>query len=529
MIQLFKECEVKFRLTESESCLVFPSRRCAVECRDFKRRHSPDPTYSSTIRIAEYTLALQHTATSPDASDPITCLLAGPAILYIVIFQKELAAIGKRFWQHSGEGVSARFASFCLRVIEKNRRAIDFSGDEKDGKKLGSSQRYLQYPNNADDQHAMTDLALQESSKSEMDVFVEERYGRNLDLRTVQHAKTVLKKRIAGVLGDDDKVQGTANDSVAYKLRNLDSVNESHVFLFPSGMSAIYNAHRLITKLRPSQKTVQFGFPYLDTLKIQERFGSGCHFFGNGDQNDLEELQALLESGSSSISALFCEFPSNPLLKSVDIRKLRDLANKHNFLIVIDETIGNFVNVSVLEFADIVVSSLTKIFSGDCNVMGGSTINQIFEDNVWCEDAVFLERNSRTFVDRIKVINENAILLANYLDSHPKVVQVHYPLFTDRPMYDSVRRNDGGYGGLLSIILEDEASAKRFYDNLHVAKGPSLGTNFTLASPYTILAHYTELDWAKTFNVCRWLVRVSVGLEPSEELVQTFAKALDSV
>ena len=68
---------------------------------------------------------------------------------------------------------------------------------------------------------------------------------------------------------------------------------------------------------------------------------------------------------------LITEFPSNPLLRSPNLQRLRDLADKYEFLVIVDETIGNFVNVEVMPYADIVVNSLTKVFSGDANVMGG--------------------------------------------------------------------------------------------------------------------------------------------------------------
>lgn len=71
---------------------------------------------------------------------------------------------------------------------------------------------------------------------------------------------------------------------------------------------------------------------------------------------------------------LVTEFPSNPLLRSPNLRRLRALADKYEFLIVVDETIGNFVNVEVMPYADVVVSSLTKVFSGDANVMGGRSV-----------------------------------------------------------------------------------------------------------------------------------------------------------
>jgi cystathionine gamma-synthase len=92
-------------------------------------------------------------------------------------------------------------------------------------------------------------------------------------------------------------------------------------------------------------------------------------------------LEILLQTEHNSdpnvppILALFTEIPSNPLLRCADLPRLRRLADKYDFLIVVDETIGNFVNVEVLPYCDIVVSSLTKVFSGDSNVMGGRCVS----------------------------------------------------------------------------------------------------------------------------------------------------------
>lgn len=111
-------------------------------------------------------------------------------------------------------------------------------------------------------------------------------------------------------------------------------------------------------------------FPYIDTLKILEKWGPGCLFYGHGSSADIDDLEERCKGGEKYL-ALFCEFPGNPLLKSPDLHRLRLIANKYNFAIVVDETIGNFLNVNILPFADIIVSSLTKVFSGDSNVMGG--------------------------------------------------------------------------------------------------------------------------------------------------------------
>jgi len=124
----------------------------------------------------------------------------------------------------------------------------------------------------------------------------------------------------------------------------------------------------------------------VDTLKVLEKWGPGAHFYGHGSDEDIDVFERLLASSNSprdlrvnggrrssspSILALFCEFPSNPLLRSPNLKRLRALADEYNFLIVVDETVGSFVNVHVLPDVDMMATSLTKIFSGDTNVMGG--------------------------------------------------------------------------------------------------------------------------------------------------------------
>lgn len=115
-----------------------------------------------------------------------------------------------------------------------------------------------------------------------------------------------------------------------------------------------------------------------------QKWGPGCHFLGHGLDADIDELETIIAREISDsplippILALFTEFPSNPLLRSADLPRLRALADKYDFLIVIDETLGNFVNVEVLPYADMVASSLSKVFSGDANVMGGRLVWLLF-------------------------------------------------------------------------------------------------------------------------------------------------------
>lgn len=105
-------------------------------------------------------------------------------------------------------------------------------------------------------------------------------------------------------------------------------------------------------------------------MKVLTRFGHGCVFYGHGTAEDLDELETNLQGGEKYL-AFFCEFPNNPLLNTPDMKRILKLADEYDLIIVVDETLGTFVNVDVLSHADIICTSLSKIFSGACNVMGG--------------------------------------------------------------------------------------------------------------------------------------------------------------
>jgi cystathionine gamma-synthase len=141
------------------------------------------------------------------------------------------------------------------------------------------------------------------------------------------------------------------------------------------------------------------------------------------------------------------------------------------------------------------------------------------------QDAHAILRNSVDFIDRNTIINQTAEALADWLSVHPDVQTVYYPK-QSAPLYEAVMRPDGGYGGMMSITLHSHMCQRTFYDALDVAKGPSLGTNFTLVCPYTLLAHYHELDFAMSYNVPPNLLRISVGLESIDELRSKFEAAM---
>ncbi|OZJ01533.1 hypothetical protein BZG36_05502 [Bifiguratus adelaidae] len=552
--KLEKKCLDKFGAAH-EKAMLFPSERTALRCRQFLDRYYVKGRSQAEIpslpRIAEYKITTDGAKLSY-------------VNLFIVLFPQEAFPIAKQFWQHTGDGISSRMAEYCLRHLSNSERAVSTippadMADNSDQRTPGpnkmtkaKSSRYGSkngFRSPSSPINGSKPLAEDLSDADHM-TYVEERYGRNLASPFADRCKVAIRRRIAGIVIESD---ASALDHLQSSItlvgaednghRGVGSLSEDDVYLFPCGMSAIFNTHRFLLGARGDRKSVCFGFPYIDTLKVLQKWGPGCHFFGHGEASDIDQLEKLLQSGER-ILALFTEFPSNPLLKSADLHRLRTLADQYDFAIIVDETVGNFVNVAVLEWADVVVSSLTKIFSGDSNVMGGSMVlnpnrryyeslkqfmaNE-YEDLMWAEDAIFLERNSRDFKDRSHKINQNAEAVCEFLQTSGKVVKVFYPKFTSTKLYEACKTQCGGYGGLFSILFDSEKRAEQFFDALAIAKGPSLGTNFTLACPYTILAHYTELDWAKQFGVAKELVRVSVGLEDRDQLVKTFANALEAL
>lgn len=168
-------------------------------------------------------------------------------------------------------------------------------------------------------------------------------------------------------------------------------------------------------------------------------------------------------------------------------------------------------------------------------------LQEQYEDIYFSEDAIYMERNSRDFRPRIQTINRNASLICTYLHSltspsspSSSVKKVYYPKYSDtKGNYDARLRKEAdhsepGYGGLFSVTFRSLAASSAFFDALPSHKGPSLGTNFTLACPYTVLAHYLELEWAAGWGVEEGLVRVSVGLEGEEVLKGWFEKAVEA-
>lgn len=423
--ELAQEIIARFGNPEYEATTLFPSPNTARVCHSFiLSRISREEAHK--IRVLDFV----------PTKELETELSTTQSLLSCVIYPKEHAKIAKQAWQHTGDGVSSRRGEFCLGALKDGllTERKNVTGDATrqiihKGPRRYQGKGSINGVGKVSSHNAVSANKPYEGRESVQ--FIEERFGRNLSTSLASKAKIAVRRRIAGVLTADVELNEALEK--ASQEGRVAGLSESDVFLFPSGMSSIFNSHRLLLEARGSMKSVCFGFPYIDTLKILEKWGPGCVFYGRGSSEDLDDLEARLAGGERFL-ALFTEFPGNPLLKTPDLKRIRALANKYEFAVVVDETVGNFLNINVLSHADIVVSSLTKIFSGDSNVMGGSavlnphgryypllkdTFSRGYEDNLWVEDAVFLERNSRDFVSRIEKINHTTEVITAMLQESP--------------------------------------------------------------------------------------------------------------
>ena len=327
--------------------------------------------------------------------------------------------------------------------------------------------------------------------------------------------------------------------SLRRQLAALYDCAEGDVFLAPTGMAAQFAALQAVMERTPGKRTAQLGFPYVDTLKLQEKLGRGgklLHHLHNIE----DELRQLLSD--ERLAGCFCEIPGNPLLGSADARRISPILRAARVPLVVDDVVATPANVDLGGCADLIATSLTKFILGTGNAMGGALIcnprSPLYaelkpivaaqhEELLWGEDAAVLEAQARGFLERMKRHNQNGLLLAERLRRHPAVERVWYPKWEFSEAYEAVRRKDGGWGALITFLPKDGPSTSPLvYDRLELCKGPSLGTVFTLACPFTLLAHYTELEWAESCGVSRYLIRLSIGLEDPEDLWQRLDRAL---
>ncbi len=354
-------------------------------------------------------------------------------------------------------------------------------------------------------------------------------------------AGEVISSRQAQDFLDGNLREGSKSHLLSRALTKFTGATAADTFIFTSGMAAINAVLRALPGMLEGKKTLQLEFPYVDSLKVQESFGHGVVYLNEAIGESFDE--ALMRIRQNEFAGVFTEIPSNPLLRTVDLKRVAEACAESGTPLVVDDSAAGPLNVQALRFADVVTGSLTKWISGAGDVMAGMVTvrpdspvaaamrEALKTDSTECSplyigDAEVLLSNLKDYPKRMKAVNKNGEALAAWLHNHPAVGEVWHPSLTFRENYEAAMRKDGGFGGLLSLVLKNQKKTPKVYDALRLSKGPSFGTNFTLVCPYTLLAHYHELEWAEGCGVSPNLLRVSCGTEPIETLIAVFEEAL---
>ena len=351
----------------------------------------------------------------------------------------------------------------------------------------------------------------------------------------------VVSSRQAQDFLDGNLREGSKSHLISRAVSKFTGAAPSDTFIFTSGMAAVTAVLRALPGMLDGKKTLQLEFPYVDSLKVQEMFGHGVVYLNEARGESFDE--ALMRIRHGEFAGVFTEVPSNPLLRTVDLHRVSKACQDSGTPLVIDDSAAGPLNVNSLQFGDVVTGSLTKWISGEGDVMAGmasiradspvaSALRASLETDasesapLYIGDAEVLLANLKGYSKRMKIVNTQGLTLASWLAAHPAVAEVWHPSRADNSNYEAVMRPGGGYGGLLSFILKNPKKTPKVYDALRLSKGPSFGTPFTLVCPYTMLAHYHELEWAEGCGVSANLLRVSCGLEPIETIIAAFEEAL---
>ncbi|WP_024953902.1 aminotransferase class I/II-fold pyridoxal phosphate-dependent enzyme [Sulfurospirillum arcachonense] len=334
---------------------------------------------------------------------------------------------------------------------------------------------------------------------------------------------------------EDEK---SAKEKVLSTLGDAYNQPKENICLTTSGMNAIYSVVKGIQALHVNKDTIiQLGWLYLDTMNIVEN-----HFLNSKvfyDVNRLDLLEEYLKSEAKRVSAIITEVPTNPLLHCVDLDELKKLCNKYEIVLIIDATFAVPYNLDLKPYADVLVESLTKFACGNADVLMGSFIinensylsqhKKLFfsqADEPYIQDIQRLAYEIQGYEKRVEKINKNTQELVEYLKTKEYIKTIYYASSSQN--YKKLMRHENAVGGVISLVFTKEFA--KVYDTLNFAKGPSLGTEFTLLMPYVYLAHYDLITCKKGINVLHEngipidLLRVSVGIENIEEIKEEFDK-----
>ena len=308
-----------------------------------------------------------------------------------------------------------------------------------------------------------------------------------------------------------------------------------------SGMGAICTS--VMSLLDRGDHVVAQRNLYAGTAALLEdvlpRWGIECTFV---DQTKAERWG---EAVRPNTKLIYAETPANPLMRLTDLRAVAALGKTRGITTIVDNTFATPVNQRPLEYGiDVVVHSATKYLGGHSDVTAGVIVGAPgFMERAWRFhivvgaalgpfDAWLLLRGLRTLGLRVERQNQNAMMLARFFESHPKIGRVNYPGLESHPQHKLAKEQMSGFTGVMSVELRGGyQAADRFISSLKLGSYAA-----SLGGFETLLVHPAAM-WGDTLTEAQRsamevgdnLVRISVGLEDERDLIADFSQALDQI
>ena len=314
--------------------------------------------------------------------------------------------------------------------------------------------------------------------------------------------------------------------------------NGEYGFAFSSGMAAITS---VFTMFKSNDHVILgmdiYGGTYRIVHDVYSKFGLEYTFV---DTTNLENIKNAIKKNTK---AIFIETPSNPLLDVTDIKKVVKIAKEHNLITIADNTFMTPYLQKPLDLGiDVVIHSATKFLSGHHDVLAGVAVTnneKIAEQISFSQMAVgatispfdswLLMRSLKTLKIRVEEAQRNTEKLIEFFENHPAVETVLYPTAKNNVGKKIQENQAKGGGAVFSFRLKDEKKVKSFFENLKVAFfAASLGGVETLVTHPSTITHSEMPEEEKNERgFTQSLIRVAVGIENIDDLIEDFKQALE--
>lgn len=334
--------------------------------------------------------------------------------------------------------------------------------------------------------------------------------------------------------------QNPTRDALEASIAELEG--GKHGLCFASGLAAI---DAIVKLFEPGDEIISandlYGGSYRIFTKVFQKYNIKFHFINMQNASDIEQYV------NENTKLIWLETPTNPMMNIIDIKAVSAIAKKHNLLLGVDNTFATpYLQQPLSLGADIIMHSVTKYLAGHSDVVMGSLV---VNDDDLADQLSFLQnscggvpgpqdcflalRGIKTLHLRMKQHCENGAKIAHYLKGHPKVDQVYWPGLPSHVNHDIAKKQMRDFGGMIAFTLkgdkvEDAISVMKSFKYFSLAE--SLGGVESLVNHPSVMTHASVPKEARLkVGLTDSLIRLSVGIEDSEDLIEDLEQALEKV